>query len=169
MEALPEHTIAIGGLKDGSHRYQFPLGPAFFGRCGVEEFLGGEAEVDVTLEKTNHLIVALIHVEGHVDMLCDHCNAPMQQAINGDQRQIFKLTGEDESDEDELVSLDPSTNEINLTHYIFECISLHLPIRHVHPAGQCDPAVTEALEKGAVHHQPDPRWAALENLKNKSA
>lgn len=51
-------------------------------------------------------------------MLCDHCNAPMQQPIDGDQRQIFKLTGEDETDDGELVSIDPST-QINLTHYIF--------------------------------------------------
>ncbi|MBK9599752.1 MAG: DUF177 domain-containing protein [Flavobacteriales bacterium] len=170
MEALSEHTILFSGLNDGTHEYDFVLGPDFFTATGVEEFLGGEAAVHVTLEKSSHLLVTLIHVDGHIDMLCDHCNTPMQQPINGDQRQIFKLTGEDETDDGELVSIDPSAHEINLTHYIFECISLHLPIRHVHPAGQCDPEVEGALEKVQIHESvPDPRWAVLKDLKKKSA
>lgn len=169
MEALPEHTIPFSGLDDGTHEFDFGLGREFFTSTGVEEFLGGEATVHVTLEKNPYLLVTLIHVDGHIDMLCDHCNAPMQQPINGDQRQIFKLTEENETDDDELVSIDPNAHEINLTHYIFECISLHLPIRHVHPVGECDPEVVGALEKVQVHEPtPDPRWAVLKDLKNKS-
>lgn len=171
MEALPEHTINFSGLKDGAHTYNFVLGPSFFTATGVEDFLGGTAQVQVTLDKNNHLLVAFMHVDGHIDMLCDHCNAPMQQPIKGDQRQVFKLSSENEGDDDELVSIDPNAHEINLTHYIFECISLHLPARHVHPAGQCDPEVERALAKVITHteHGPDPRWAALNKLKKKNA
>ena len=171
MEALPEHTIAFNGLKDGAHAFDLVLGPAFFKATGQEDFMGGQANVHVVLEKNSHLLVTLIHVEGHVDMACDHCNAPMHQAISGDQRQVFKLSAENESDDDELVSIDPGAHEINLTHYIYECIILHLPGRHVHPAGQCDADVERALNKVLVHPDPspDPRWAALDNLKKKNA
>ncbi|MEO8732996.1 MAG: YceD family protein [Flavobacteriales bacterium] len=169
MEALAAHTIPFSGLKDGTHDFDFVLGDDFLGNAGVEEFLGGELKAHVTLEKSEHLLVTLIDVDGHIDMLCDHCNAPMQQPVKGEQRQIFKLTGEDETDDDELVSIDPHAHEINLTHYLFECISLHLPIRHVHPPDQCDPEVEGALEKVQVHRSPeaDPRWAVLQDLKNK--
>lgn len=171
VEALPEHTIAFNGLKDGAHAFDFVLGPSFFKATGEEDFLGGQASVHVVLEKSSHLLVTLIHVDGHVEMLCDHCNSPMQQAIKGDQRQVFKLSAEDESDDDELVSIDPNAHEINLTHYIYECIILHLPGRHIHPAGQCDPDVERALNKVQVHAEtgPDPRWAALNELKKKNA
>lgn len=166
VEALPEHTIAISGLKDGHYDHVFTLGADFFRACGREDFLGGQAQVDVGLEKSNHLLVARIHVKGHVEMLCDRCNAPMQQPVEGDQRQIFKFTGAGETDDDELVGLPADTTEINLTHYIYECISLHLPIRHVHPQGKCDPAVMEVLERIQVNHVPDPRWAGLKDLNN---
>lgn len=169
VETLPEHIITISGLKDGHHDFPFELGPDFFQACGREDFLGGQVHVDVQLEKNNHLVVTRLHVDGHVDMLCDRCNAPMHQPVQGDQRQIFKLTGEEESDDVELVNLDPDTTEINLSHYFYECISLHLPIRHVHPQGECDPAVMAVLEKIQVNHEPDPRWAALDNLKKRSA
>lgn len=171
MEARPEHTIPFSGLKDGTHDFDFVLASPFFTATGVEEFLGGHAAVHVRLEKNSQLLVALIHVDGHIDMLCDHCNAPMQQPIKGDQRQIFKLSEENEGDNDELVSINPDAHEINLTHYIFECISLHLPFRHVHPPGKCDPEVERALEKVQVHQEPvpDPRWAVLDKLKDKTA
>ncbi|MBP8822966.1 MAG: DUF177 domain-containing protein [Flavobacteriales bacterium] len=170
MEALAEHTINFTGLKDGAHRFHYKLGAAFFEASADDDFIGGAVDVQVGLEKNSHLLVATIQVEGQVDMLCDHCNAPMHQHVQGDQRQIFKLTGELETDEDELVGLDPQAHEINLTHYIYECITLHLPSRHVHPAGECDPAVTDALENVLVSHEPDPRWAKLNELKkNKSA
>lgn len=171
MEALSEHTIVFSGLKDGTHDFDFVLGAEFFAASGVEEFLGGQVMAHVTLDKSATLLVTNIHVDGTIDMLCDHCNAPMKQGVKGDQRQIFKLTGEDDLGDDELVGVDPNANEINVTHYLFECISLHLPIRHVHAAGQCDPEVDSALKKIQVEHEPvpDPRWQVLNDLKNKTA
>lgn len=169
MEALAEHTIVITGLKDGLHSFDMELGDSFFAASGMEEFLGGRTMAHLDLEKTNHLYVASIQVDGHVTMLCDRCNSRMEQPVHGSQRQIFQLNGDGESDDDELVNLDPATTEINFTHYLFECISLNLPIRHVHPAGQCDPEVTRVLEKLQVHHEPDPRWSALQKLKKPGA
>jgi uncharacterized metal-binding protein YceD (DUF177 family) len=87
--------------------------------------------------------------------------------VKGDQRQIFKLTDEQEMDDEELVALDVHAHEVNLSHYLFECISLHMPIRHVHPEGQCDPEVEEAFNRIKVDEEPepDPRWDALRALK----
>lgn len=169
MEERSEHTIAFQGLKDGRHQFRFELGEAFLKATGVEDFLGGTLHAEVELDKNGQLLDARIHLEGSIRMLCDHCNVPMDQPVKGDQRQIFKFTGEDVGDDDELVAMGPDAVQINLTHYFFECLSLHLPIRHVHPAGQCDPDVEHALEQVLVHPAPvtDPRWAGLEALKNK--
>ena len=92
----------------------------------------------------------------------------MRQPVFGEQRQIFKLSHEQEVDDEELVSLDVHAHEVNLTHYLFECITLHLPIRHVHPEGQCDPEVDEVFKQIEVDEdpEPDPRWDALKALKD---
>ncbi len=169
MEALPEHTIPFSGLKDGQHTFQFALGQSFFQATGMEEYeLGGAVEAKVDLDKSEHLLVVNIHVDGYVTVPCDHCNAPMSQPVQGDQRQIFKLTDEEGTDDEEFVVLDTRAQEVNLTHYLFECISLHLPIRHVHPEGECDPEVDQAFQRIKVDHdpEPDPRWDALKALKD---
>lgn len=169
MEALPEHSIQFSGLKDGSHTFSFALGEAFFKATGMEEYeQGGDVKAEVTLDKSEHLLVTNIHVDGHLNTTCDHCNAPMRQPVKGDQRQIFQLTGEGDVDDEELVSLEVDAHELNLTHFLFECIALHLPIRHVHPEGQCDPDVEEALNQVKVEEpSPDPRWDALKTLKDR--
>lgn len=169
MDALKDHTIHFAGLKDGSHEFDFVLDDAFFKATGVEEYEGGHVKVKVNMDKSEHMLVCNIHVDGFLTLPCDHCNALMEQPVKGDQRQIFKLTHETGVEDEELVELGEHASDVNLTHYFFECISLHLPIRHVHPEGQCDPEVDQALSRIQVDHEPmpDPRWKALEALKNK--
>ncbi|MFN3875912.1 MAG: YceD family protein, partial [Flavobacteriales bacterium] len=100
---------------------------------------------------------------------CDHCAHPFDLPLVGDQRQIFQLHGEPADDDEELVVLDPRAHSIGLTHYIYECLRLALPVRHVHPEGQCDPEVDALLARHAPtpEHAPDPRWSALNTLKHK--
>ena len=168
MEAMKEHTIPFTGLKDGVHTYRFELGDEFFTLAGEEEFEGGRVAVDVKLDKSPALLVVDLHAEGPVTLRCDHCNAPMEYALKGDQRQIFQLNGEEDMDDDELVGLPAGAHSLELTHYIYECLRLSLPARHVHPAGQCDPEVEAVLQQLNVDHEPlpDPRWEALKDLKN---
>jgi len=169
VEPLKEHTIPFTGLKDGTHEFHFELGEPFFVAAGEEEFEGGDVKVVVKVDVSTTLLVTNIHVEGPVSVRCDHCNAPMDLVLTGHQRQIFQLHGEEQFDDDELVTLDASAHSINVTHYIYECLRLALPVRKVHPAGGCDPEVEQALGKLALEHDPvpDPRWDALKQLKTK--
>lgn len=168
MDALQEHTIAFSGLKDGEHEFQFQLEQPFFDASGEEEWDGGDVTVDVTLDKSSSLLVTKIHAHGPVKLHCDRCNGPLDFMVEGEQRQIFSLHAQEDIDDDELVSLDDSAHSINLTHYIYECLRLALPIRHVHAPGQCDPEVEKVLSKLVVEHEPipDPRWEVLKELKN---
>jgi hypothetical protein len=114
------------------------------------------------------LLVVDLHAKGTVDLRCDHCNAPLAFALEGSQKQIFRLTGEEQYDDGELVSLEAGAHSVNLTHYIYECLRLALPIRHVHAPGECDPEVEQVLERLRVSQEPlpDPRWGVLDQLKN---
>lgn len=169
MEALADHTIAFSGLADGQHQFQWDLGQEFFDAAHEEEFHGGQVKVVVTLDKTATMLVTSIHIAGTVNTTCDHCNSPLDLKVQGDQRQIFQFTGDPSDDDDELMTLDARAHSINLTHYIYECLRLALPARHVHPPGQCDPEVDAALGRLDAEHEPvpDPRWDALKQLKNK--
>lgn len=167
MVALDEHTINFTGLKDGEHEFQFDLDKRFFEQTGDEDLEGGHLAAVVKLDKRGNLMVANIHLEGTVEVLCDHCNAPLSLPTIGDQRQIFQLNAEEDLDDDELVGLDAHAHSINLSHYFYECLRLALPARRLHPPGGCDPEVEAVLDKLRVDDipAPDPRWEALKQLK----
>jgi uncharacterized metal-binding protein YceD (DUF177 family) len=168
MEPLKDHTIPFTGLKDGEHAFRFVLEQPFFDASGEEEWEGGNVTVDVTIDKSTSMLVTHIKAHGPVALRCDRCNGPLEFNVQGEQRQIFRLNGEEQYDDDELVSLDDRTHSINLTHYIYECLRLALPIRHVHAPGQCDPEVENVLSQLIVEHEPipDPRWEVLKDLKD---
>jgi uncharacterized metal-binding protein YceD (DUF177 family) len=168
MEALNEHSIVFTGLKDGTHTYRFELGDAFFALTSEEAFEGGRVVADVRVDKRGQLLVVEMDPRGTVATRCHRCDGPLDQPVEGTQRQIFHLDSEEDFDDEELVALPPGTTEVNLTHYFYECIRLSLPARTVHAEGQCDPDVEAALAKHLSEEasDPDPRWAVLQRLKN---
>ena len=172
VNAQKEHTIHFSGLKDGTHAFAFDLQDPFFVATSDEELEGGKVHMEVRLDKHPTTLVVDLHARGAVRLRCDHCNGLMEYPIDGQQQQIFHLNGTDhfEGDEDdEVVGLAPEATEINLSHYFYECVRLALPIRRVHPEGQCDPEVERAMteQKVVPEPEPDPRWAALNALKKK--
>lgn len=169
LDPLKDHTIEFTGLKDGQHEFRFVLEQPFFNASAEEEWQGGRVEMDVKLEKSTTLLVVDMTAKGTVKVHCDRCDGPLDQPVEGEQRQIFSLTGGEPSDDDELVTLDDRAHSINLTHYFYECLRLALPIRHVHAPGQCDPEVEKVLSELIVEQEPspDPRWEVLKDIQNK--
>jgi uncharacterized protein len=169
LEPLHEHTIAFSGLKDGTHEFTFELGQTFFQATAEEAFAGGRVTASVRMDKSPAMLVVNMHVEGPVSVHCDRCDAPLEVVLHGDQRQIFKLSDDEDLDDDELVAIGSHAHDVNLTHYLYECVRLALPARNVHAPGQCDPEVEAVLARHIVDHEPapDPRWDALKELQNK--
>ena len=79
----------------------------------------------------------------------------------------------DEQDEDEgMIILSRGDTEFDISHYLYESISLSLPSKRVHPEvdgePRCDEALMKKMNEGKKDNNDDdidPRWAALKNLK----
>ena len=98
----------------------------------------------------------------------------MEQPIEAHERLTAKF-GEDYSEEDNLVTVAEDEGILDVTWYVYECIALAIPIKHVHAPGKCNPAMIRVLDEHSAarsgegqQETVDPRWAALEQLKNKN-
>lgn len=176
MENLKDYSIKFIGLRDGSHSFDYNIGKEFFDAYEISEIQGGEIVIHVTMEKSSTLLVFNFTLSGSIIVECDLCLDPMETSIDGNFRQIVKLSDEEgDTMDEEIVFLPTSEFEINLAPFISEFIYLCIPTKKVHPDGECNDNVQSVLNQYLLTEETnndepeemDPRWEALKAIKKK--
>ena len=87
------------------------------------------------------------------------------------ERELTARWGEEYDDDGETLTIPEGTGEVNVAWNIYEFISLEVPMRHVHPEGECHGEVEELLEQygaeepGEEQEAPiDERWSELKKI-----
>lgn len=87
---------------------------------------------------------------GEVTVKCDRCLADLRIPVDVQMPfQVMFSSYADEAEEgasDEVILLDNSSSEIDLNQIIYDYVNLGLPIKKVHPEGECDPEMMERLK-----------------------
>jgi len=68
-----------------------------------------------------------------------------------------------------VVMISSKEHEIDVSQYIYEFISLMIPMRNIHGENDgegCDPEILKEMEKHIVkdNNSSDPRWDALKDI-----
>lgn len=171
---LKTYSVQYKGLKLGKHFFEFEITDRFFEEFPEGEISKGNLIANVSLDKHSTMLEFFIDIEGNVVVLCDRCLEPLELPIEFSGRLIVKFGEETSTDDDELWTLSENEFEVNLAHYLYESISLSLPISRYHGIGNskeedCNP---EMLKKIGVKNikvkkaskEVDPRWEQLRNL-----
>ena len=65
----------------------------------------------------------------------------MDQAVDTHGRLVVKFGSAYSEESDEIVIIPESEGEINIAWFLYEFIALAIPIKHVHPPGECNRVV----------------------------
>jgi len=111
-------------------------------------------------------------MEGHIIVECDRCLEDLELPIDSYDELIVKFGDSEETETEEVIVVSPKEYELDVSQYIYEYISLQLPMRNVHDEeenGQtCDPEILKALEKLQPQQEEtppeDPRWDGLKGI-----
>lgn len=172
--------------------YEFDIDKTFFE--GIENSLieDGNVRAHLSLEKKETMMIAEFSVEGTVNTVCDRCNDPIELPVQGNYRIIYKF-GNEISDDENLIVLDPDAYELNVIAPIYELLCVSLPARILHQPGECNEEMMALYNSYTINAgQPDeddedwddeddsdpddndpeddddkpidPRWSALKNL-----
>jgi uncharacterized protein len=171
---MKEFVINFVGLKEEKHDYNFDIDEKFFESLDYSIVEKGKIKMNMTLEKKPGVLLLTFNFKGFIDALCDRCGDAFELPVEGEDHLTVKHspTEYDEESED-VVLLDPQANSVDVTHYIYEAITLSLPLKMVHPDDEeghstCDEEVIKALENLAPSENKDidPRWDKLKSFKN---
>lgn len=174
MYSLSPFHIDLKALGEGEQTFTFKLDDEYFKAIDAHEVQRGNLEAHLAVERAGNYFELHIHVKGNVSVPCDICLEDMDLPIEANQRMVVKL-GETYSEEDDLVTIDEDDGIFDVSWLVYELIALHIPVRHIHEAGKCNPVMLEKLKElsmdhgGAEHEKEevDPRWEALAKLRRK--
>ncbi len=187
MKDLKEFDISFVGLKEGIHQFEYIIDKKFFDFFNYDEFYDSNVKVMLSFLKNTTIFELDFVFKGWVEVACDVTTELFHQPIEANLRLIVKFGDEFNDENEELLIIPYSENNINVAQYIYEAIVLAVPLKRIHP-GVIDGSLhSEVLEKlkefeikeedqeeeqeGNKTKENDPRWNKLKNIqieKNKS-
>ena len=175
MQTRKEYIIQFVALSFGEHKFEFLVNDKFFEHLDYSEIKQGNITINLNLLKQSAMMVLQFEITGTVKMLCDLCATEFDMPINGNQKLIVKVGGTDEAkDDDDIITIAANEHQLDLAQYIYEYITLSLPIKRTHPLDKkgkptCDKEmlkkVAKFLTKEEKKEETDPRWDVLKNIK----
>jgi uncharacterized metal-binding protein YceD (DUF177 family) len=171
MCSLEQFKIALKALTEEVTPLEWHLDDSYFGSLEGSQLQHGSVHVSGSIRKAVGFYELLLRSEGTVQVTCDRCLDPMDQAIEADLRLIVKL-GTEDTGSDETITVDEAHAELDTAWLIYESIALAVPIQHVHQPGDCNDAMMRKLQQLSAARSSDadatdgidPRWAKLKSL-----
>ncbi len=191
MAKFKLYNIPLKSLSPGVHTYEFELDRKFFDAIDGEEVKKGNVNVDLKVTRTFTSFELNFNIEGVIKVPCTRCLDDMDLEVDTDSRLVVKFGEEYAEESDEIVIIPEDEGEINIAWFLYEFIALAIPIKHVHPAGECNRVVSSKFKKHRAvsanvetdddddgdfipddsdtddeedNQQSDPRWDALRGL-----
>lgn len=124
-----------------------------------------DADLTVKLDVDHHhdLYDMRFKIDGTVTVQCDRCLDEMPWPIDAVYNITVKIGDRYCDDSDDVLEIPASDRYLNVSYMIYDTVSLAIPIKHVHPAGQCNRAMSALLKK---HHAGTPVDPEAEELIN---
>lgn len=194
MGKFSAYKLPLKSLPSGSHEFEYDLGKQFFEDMESADIRDARLKVIATVNVKGDIFELTLKVSGEITLICDRCLDEMQMPVDTEYS-VFVKYGEDYNDEsDNLLVIPESDNFLNIAYILYDTVALTVPIKHVHPLGKCNRAMSTLLRKhrspasniegedgemveelmesidddiDSVDDTPsDPRWNELKKLKN---
>jgi uncharacterized metal-binding protein YceD (DUF177 family) len=145
-------NIPFVGLKAGKHEYNFEIQDAFFEEFEYSEIKKANLKANLILDKKETMLIGQFSISGSVIAECDRCTGPIELQIKGEFKIVYKF-GTEEEDDEALIVIHPDEYQINVKAPFYELIIISLPLRKIHPEGECDEEMWELVKKYTVNSE----------------
>jgi len=189
MSKFEQYNIPLKDLKDENLVFNFILDDDYFKRINSPEVQHGNVKAKVIVSKKSSLFELVFNLDGIIVIPCDRCLDDMNQAIQYKEKIEVKF-GNSFSEEGDIVVIPESDGAINIAWFLYEFIVLNIPLKHVHPIGECNKTMVNKLKKHTTKSKSedddsentedldfeedndisleetstDPRWNSLQNI-----
>ncbi len=147
MAKFSLYNIPLKNLAPGVHTYEYELDRKFFEAIDGDEIRKGDVNVILNVRRTSSSFELNFDIEGVIKVSCTRCLDDMNLDVDTESRLIVKFGSEYSEESDEIVIIPEVEGEINIAWFLYEFIALTIPIKHVHPKGECNRTVSSKFKK----------------------
>lgn len=171
MKLLKKYDIDISKLNLGQFEYSFQIDDSFFELFDYSIIDQGSLKGDLVLEKTSTFISLHFQIAGILKLVCDRSLDVFDYKMNTDNELVLRFGDENMEISDEIEIISYKTQMINVASYIYEFISVAVPMKKLHPRYADEPENDQIIYTSGDEQEEkseiDPRWLELKKLKHK--
>jgi len=175
QKVLREFQIDIFNLGLKQHEFEFQIDRRLFALYEHSLVEKGSGKCLLVLDKSATMMTLHFNIDVTVELICDRSLDPFDYPINLEETLIIKFGDDNYSLSEDVIVIKSDTATIDVSNYIYEYISLAIPLKKLHPRyegeedEQPDLIYTSQEEETDTDNseEVDPRWEALKKLKGK--
>lgn len=152
MCELNQFVVSLPALGEGRHELELKADSSLFAGRGSVEVTDADLSVYVDIEVRHGAYSVGMTCTGWIEIPCDRCLEPMRIEVDEDYDVVVKY-GDDYDESDESITLPYDQTTLDLAPMVADTVLLAIPLRHVHPDGECNPRMEEIMK---LHSAADP-------------
>ncbi len=191
MGKFTAFNLPLKTLSAGTHEFEYKLNREFFAEMEYSEVRDADLDVQLKVVYRNDIYALSFQIKGTLTLLCDRCLDDLVIDVDTTYSINVEYGDEFNDESDDLLIIPTSDNNLNISDMLFDTAVLEIPIKHVHPEGECNPGMSEILAQHRATMTDDddfdidneacdiealdddtapidPRWAALKGLAGKT-
>lgn len=147
MGKFTQFKLPIKSMPIGSQEFDYQIDKQFFINMEDNDVRNADVKVHLVVEHKNDYYDMQFTMQGEVVVACDRCLDDLVIPVDTAYHVIVKYGDDYRDDSDEYLEIPYSDADINVSYMIHDTIALAIPIKHVHPAGKCNRAMSSILKK----------------------
>jgi uncharacterized protein len=171
MNLLKNYDIDISKLNLEQYDFRFQIKDEFFELFDYSLIDHGKLSADVLLDKKTSFIALNFKINGIIELICDRSLDSFDYELNIENEIVLKYGDEALEVSDEVEIIPNNIQRINVAKYLYEFISVSIPMKKLHPRYADEPAEDQIIFSSNNEEEDksdvDPRWSELKKLKNK--
>ncbi len=168
---LREFDIQISKLNFGQYIFNYKIDDRFFELFEYSLIEKGTLSAEVILDKKTDFIQLTIALSGIIELQCDRSLDEFDFPLSSQNQIILKFGDEEQEISDEVEIIAFGKPSLNVARYIYEYISLEIPMKKLHPRYETrsddGTLIDISGDSDKNLEETDPRWNKLKKLKNK--
>lgn len=137
----------LKSMPKGVQTFEYHLGKQFFINMENTDVRDADLSVTLTVNHNGDFYDLTFKVTGTVTLLCDRCLDDLVFPIETSYHVVVKYGESYDDSSDEMLVIPESDNHLNVAYMLFDTVMLAIPIKHVHPLGKCNRAMSALLKK----------------------